>query len=269
MTIIINILPLILDYLGMPFSLLKTNSYIRQYGKKYRLSLETQRAIKQNILTKYKWKYINLTISCGITDNTMKYFKDTSSLTIRAPLVTNFGFSHIGNLEHLCLLHRSELSDEALKYMPNLKTLELEYNNRITDNGLQLIPKIETLTMICNTIITNHGLSYLRNIVTLNLGMNNKITDDGLIYISTVEILHLDHNLHITNNGLLCLPRLKELYVSHNHNITLEGLQKLPNCLTRHYKSRGKYGFCSGSTYNDIKFKEPQYKSPINLKNYC
>src|SRR5277367_5517983 len=113
-----TILPLIYDYLDIPFELNKVCRQVRKNSKKYSLTLITGKRINKNILKVFRWKYLNLKNDESITDGELKF---------------------IPNIQWLHLHFNRKITDEGLKHIPNIQSLDLYFNKNITDDGLKYI----------------------------------------------------------------------------------------------------------------------------------
>ena len=79
---LIIILPLLFDYLETPFELIKTNKEIATNSKKYKITLKSKKKIDKQILSKYRFKKLDLCNDNSINDNDLKYLKNIHMLNL-------------------------------------------------------------------------------------------------------------------------------------------------------------------------------------------
>ena len=169
---LISILPLILDYLDVPFDLIETSKTVNKYCKKYLLTLRSKKnqLFCIQILKNYKWKriiYLNRFIpsySCGyFTDEKLKFLEkefaglQEFNLCTNNHNITDDGLQYLKNVTKLQIAGKSDgnITNNGLRYIPKVKVLALhDRNNNLTDACLRYIPEIEYMFVAENRWIS-------------------------------------------------------------------------------------------------------------------
>ncbi len=162
MNIIIQILPLLLDYISDPFQFVQTCKNINAHIKKYQITLfdSTKRKIDNRIFRIYSFKKLSLINNESLDDDDLKYLKDCEKRVI-----------HTLNLNCNC-----KITDSGLQYLTGIHTLNLALNKNITDDGLQHLKNIQYLNLFWNTKITRKGIN---NIKSVDKSIINFINHEG------------------------------------------------------------------------------------------
>lgn len=249
---IVHILPLILDYLDIPFELIKTCKSLRRNCRKYALTILNHLSINPNIIPIYKWKCIisHYEPHSQFCNLHCPFFNKLHTLECRNSLITDSGLKYMPNIKKLILRCQAgyrnyNITNAGLKHIPNIEYLELlglNYSKYITDEGLQYIQNVKVLVLSSSKNITDNGLKYLPNIATLVLPSNRDITDEGLKYIPNIRVLILPANIEITDNGIkvlknLCIyKRNANCYYDHNFQTHTESIwdKNMTEYLRRH-----------------------------------
>lgn len=225
----LTILPLIYDYLDIPFQLVQVNKETTK--KKYRLSLVIDfynnpfPEINCNTLSKHKYKNVDISIYQREKDS--KIIKPLSDEDITPIKDRMKYFAGVTTFYMSCDDDIFKITEDNIHYLAGVKSLTL-YGIPITDIMLQHLIGIHTLKITsCASKITDHGLQYLQGIHTLRLPGNCRITDNGLKYLSGIYSLCVAGK-KITNDGMKYLTSLYSLDIYHLE-LTREGLQYLTN----------------------------------------
>lgn len=182
---IILILPLLLDYLDIPFELVQANKVFNEHCHKYTLTFVTKKLIDKNVLKFHKFKNIALTGDSEITDEDIIDYQDN--------------FKH---LYRLCLPWNFKLSQRGLKYLPELKILSL-YSCDF--DSVEIFSNLTQLDLFASTKIQDSDMIHFQNIEILKLYENKIISDAGLKYLNKIKILGLPECFAITSKGLKCI----------------------------------------------------------------
>lgn len=222
------ILPLIFDYLDIPFELVKVSKLINIRAKKCLLTISVnhkfsqKKAFNDMLFTIYKFKYVKLGNNKALTHLDMYLLgKNLKVLDMAAtdsrytePVITKVtsieSYQYTPNIIKLSL---EFCNSRILPYLSNLESLSA-VSSYICDDDLKYIPKIKKLIIRENDVITDNGLKYIPNIRELDLGRNRKITDTGLQYIPNIIILLMTTNKNVTREGTQYLKHAKKIFTN-------------------------------------------------------
>ncbi len=255
---IVQILPLILNYLASPSQLICTNKLISQKSKKYGLTLVLNQndylkkihnaklkklvlvphAYYRTIVPEVDFEYISLVLQeskpkvdliitldayTKILYNGIKYLSGIHTLIFQYSDYYDCDWRFDGSNK----LYQQTITDIDLKYLSGIHTLKLPHNMIITDNGLKHLSGIHTLELDWNQLITDEGLKHLSGIHNLNLYSNNNITDKGISYLTGIRFLNIRSSTKITNIGIGYLSGIHRLVLFKNEQVTDKGIKKL------------------------------------------
>ncbi|XP_059407946.1 toll-like receptor 3 isoform X2 [Carassius carassius] len=151
----------------------------------------------------------------------------TSSL----PIIEDFSFHHLVQLEHLCMANTAfrEITEHIFSGLLNLKTLDLSWSitglkmvtNR-TFAALQDSPLLQTLNLTAMGInkLAPGAFSSLGNLTTLLLGHNfiyQQLKGDefeGLSNIKQIDLTMNQQSISLTNMSFIRVPTLRSLKLS-------------------------------------------------------
>ena len=180
--LIVPILPLILDYLDIPFELIQVNKSFNTNSKKYCLTWVTDKLINKDIIKFHKFKNITFTGDDDLRDDDI--------------------INRHYNLKHLKKLYLSwsiNLTYNILPFLPELKTLSVyDFNYK----SVNVFNTLTHLDIFMDANMADYHLEHFRHIEVLKLDCNNKITDAGLRYLQNIKVLGLPDNTKITKLGL-------------------------------------------------------------------